>query len=62
MPRTTKRTGVGKKELLKDRGLKRVPKGKEVHHRNPLSKGGSDTKRNVSLISKQHHRQIHKKK
>lgn len=62
MPKTTKRTGEGKRKLLKEQGRKTVPKGKEVHHKKPLSEGGSDTRRNVKLVSKKAHRKIHKKK
>ena len=62
MAKTTKRTGKGKRELLKGRGLAKVPRGKVVHHKNPLGNGGSDTKRNVKIVSKKRHRQIHKKK
>lgn len=62
MAKTTKRTDKGKRSLLKEKGLEKVPRGKEVHHKKPLSKGGSDTKRNVTLISKKTHRKIHKKK
>jgi hypothetical protein len=62
MARTTQRTGKGKRGLLKDRGLTKVPRGKVVHHKNPLSNGGSDTKRNVKIVSKQQHKRIHKKK
>jgi len=62
MVKTTKRTGEGKRGLLERKGLKSVPKRKEVHHKNPLSKGGSDTLRNVKLVNKKTHKQIHKKK
>jgi hypothetical protein len=62
MPRTTKRTGKGKRALLKGKGLKKVPRGKVVHHKKPLSEGGSDTRRNVKLVSKKTHKKIHKKK
>ena len=62
MARTTKRTGKGKSDLLKEKGLEKVPKGKVVHHKKPLEKGGSDTRRNVKLISKKTHKKIHKKK
>jgi hypothetical protein len=62
MPRTTKRTGKGKRELLKKKGRKKVPAGKEVHHKKPLSKGGTDSVRNVKLVSKKTHKKIHKKK
>jgi hypothetical protein len=60
MPRITKRTGEGKRELLKDKGLEKVPRGKEVHHRKLLSEGGTDTRRNVKLVSKEEHKKIHK--
>jgi 5-methylcytosine-specific restriction endonuclease McrA len=60
MVRTTKRTGEGKRKLLKKKGLKKVPKGKVVHHKKPLSEGGSDTIRNVKLIKKKTHRKIHR--
>ncbi len=62
MPKTTKRTGKGKRDLLKKMDRTKVPRGKEVHHKKPLSTGGSDTVRNVKLVSKQRHKQVHKKK
>ena len=62
MPKTKKRTGKGKRDLLKKKGLKSVPKGKEVHHKVPLNKGGSDTIRNVKIVKKKTHKNIHKKK
>jgi hypothetical protein len=62
MARTTKRTGEGKRKLLQKKGLEKVPRGKEVHHPVALSKGGSDTLRNVKLVNKKTHRKIHKKK
>ena len=62
MVRKTKRTGEGKAKLLEKVGQKTVPRDKEVHHKNPLSKGGSDSLRNVKLVSKKTHKRIHKKK
>jgi len=62
MAKTTKRTGEGKRKLLQKKGLGEVPRGKEVHHKIPLSKAGSDTVRNVKLISKKTHRKVHKYK
>ncbi len=62
MPKTTKRTGKGKRDLLNKMDRTKVPRGKAVHHKKPLSKGGSDTVRNVKLVSKGRHKQIHKKK
>lgn len=62
MAKTTKRTGKGKRDLLEQKGMEKVPKGKVVHHKNSLSEGGSDTRRNVKLVSKKTHKKIHKKK
>ena len=62
MVKTTNRTGEGKRKLLKKLEKKTVPRGKEVHHKNPLSNGGSDSLRNVKLVSKKAHRRIHKQK
>lgn len=62
MAKITKRTGEGKRKLLKKKGLEKAPRGKEVHHQRPLGEGGSDTLRNVTLINKKTHRKIHKKK
>ena len=62
MANTTKRTGEGKRKLLQKKGLEKVPRGKVVHHKKPLNEGGSDTGRNVNLISKKTHKKIHKKK
>jgi len=62
MASSTKRTGEGKNALLDKKGLDHVPRGKEVHHKVPLSKGGSDTLRNVQMIDKGKHKEIHKKK
>ena len=56
MAKTTKRTGKGKRQLLKERGRKTVPKGKVVHHKVPLSKGGPDTRKNVKVVSKKTHK------
>lgn len=54
--RKTKRTGGGKRKLLKKKGLKKTPRSKEIDHKVPLHKGGSDTLRNVRLISKKSHK------
>ena len=62
MLRTTKKTGEGKRKLLKKKRLTKVSAGKAVHHKKPLSKGGSDSIRNVKLVSKKTHKKIHKKK
>ena len=49
-PSTTRR-------FLKKRGLKKVPKGKQIDHKIPLSEGGSDSLRNLRLIKKKTHKQ-----
>ncbi len=41
--------------FLKKEGLTKIPKGKEVDHKIPLIDGGSDTVRNLQLLTiKQH--------
>ncbi len=41
--------------FLKKEGLRKIPKGKEVDHKIPLKDGGSDTVRNLQLLTiKQH--------
>ena len=41
--------------FLKKEGLTKIPKGKEVDHKIPLVDGGSDTVRNLQLLTiKQH--------
>ena len=41
--------------FLKKLGLKKTPKGKEIDHKKPLVDGGSDTVRNMQLLTiKQH--------
>ncbi len=66
----TKRTGTGKRKLLQKKGLKKTPRGKAIDHKIPLHKGGSDSLRNVRIISKKSHkkktktelRKLHEKK
>lgn len=43
------------KRFLERRELEKVPRGKEVDHKIPLSEGGSDTPRNLHLIKKVRH-------
>lgn len=43
--------------FLKKRGLKKVPRGKQIDHKIPLSEGGSDSLRNLRLIKKKTHKQ-----
>ena len=41
--------------FLKRKGLKKIPKGKEVDHKIPLEDGGSEHGRNLQLLTiKQH--------
>lgn len=50
------------KQVLKQKGIKsgKLPKGKELHHVNPVAKGGKTTKKNTRIVSKTKHKQIHK--
>lgn len=41
--------------FLKNKGLKETPKGKEVDHKVPLVDGGSDTVRNLQLLTVKQH-------
>ncbi len=41
--------------FLEKQGLKKVPKGKEVDHKIPLEDGGSDTVRNLQLLTTKRH-------
>ena len=43
------------KRFLKKEGLTQVPKGKEVDHKVPLIDGGSDTVRNLQLLTEKQH-------
>ena len=62
MPRGTKRNSTKIKKILKKRGYKggKAPKGKEIHHIKPVTKGGKDTPKNIRVISKRKHRRIHR--
>lgn len=44
-----------KQHWLDVHGYKKVPPGKELDHKVPLSKGGPDTLRNLHLIKKSSH-------
>lgn len=50
------------KKILEDRGYKdgEAPRGYEVHHIKPLAEGGNDTPRNIIVIKRSKHQQIHK--
>ena len=41
--------------FLKRLGLKKTPRGKEVDHKVPLEDGGSDTVRNLQLLTTKQH-------
>ena len=41
--------------FLKKEGLTKIPKGKEVDHKVPLKDGGSDTVRNLQLLTEKQH-------
>ena len=47
--------------FLKKRGLKKVPRGKQIDHKIPLSEGGSDSLWNLRLIKKKTHKRKTKK-
>ena len=41
--------------FLKKEGLTKIPKGKEIDHKVPLVDGGSDTVRNLQLLTEKQH-------
>lgn len=49
------------KKVLKAKGFSegKVPKGNVAHHVKPVTEGGKTTKRNVRVVSKGKHKQIH---
>jgi hypothetical protein len=51
------RSSSEKEKFLRSKGYTKVPKGYEVDHIQPLSKGGQDNPSNMQLISKQQHKQ-----
>jgi len=48
-------------KILEKRGYKdgKPPRGHEVHHIKPLAEGGKDTPKNLMVIKKTRHQQIH---
>lgn len=50
------------KKILGSRGYKdgKPPRGWEAHHVKPLTKGGRDTSKNIRVIPRWKHQQIHK--
>ncbi|OGZ97667.1 MAG: hypothetical protein A2676_03655 [Candidatus Sungbacteria bacterium RIFCSPHIGHO2_01_FULL_51_22] len=49
------------KKILENRGYKdgKPPRGYEVHHVKLLAEGGKDTPKNLMVIKKTKHQQIH---
>jgi len=45
------------KRFLEKKGLDHVPRNKEVDHKMPLKDGGSDTLKNLHLISVKSHKE-----
>ena len=48
-------------KILSQRGYKdgTAPRGYEVHHIKPLEEGGKDTPKNIRVIKRSKHQQIH---
>ena len=51
------RSSTAKREFLKSNGYSKTPKGYEVDHIVPLSKGGKDVPSNMQLLPKEVHKQ-----
>ena len=49
-------------KILEKRGYKngKPPRGREAHHIKPLAKDGKDTPKNINVIPRTKHQQIHK--
>jgi len=49
------------RKILIERGYKNgePPRGYEVHHIKPLAQGGKDTPKNIKVIKRTVHQQIH---
>lgn len=54
-PKKPKRDPEVKKKFLKQKGLTKVPPGKEIDHKKPLEDGGKDTPGNMQLFPKKKH-------
>lgn len=61
MPRKRKADQEKIKKILEKRGYKdgQAPRGYEVHHIKPLAERGKDTPKNLRVIKKTKHQQIH---
>ncbi len=55
MAKKQKRDPEVVERFLKKEGLTKIPKGKEVDHKVPLIDGGSDTVRNLQLLTEKQH-------
>ncbi len=55
MAKKQKRAPEVVERFLKKEGLTKIPKGKEVDHKVPLIDGGSDTVRNLQLLTEKQH-------
>ena len=55
MAKKQKRDPEVVERFLKKEGLTKIPKGKEVDHKVPLVDGGSDTVRNLQLLTEKQH-------
>ena len=53
--RAQKRDPEVVERFLKKEGLTKIPKGKEIDHKTPLVDGGSDTVRNLQLLTEKQH-------
>ena len=52
------RSEAVKNDFLETHGLKETPEGYEIHHKVPLSQGGSDSTDNMILVSEEDHDKI----
>lgn len=59
---TKERSSSKLKKVLKEKGYKdgKTLAGKEAHHIKPVAEGGKTTAKNVAVIDKGKHKQIHK--
>ena len=55
MAKKQKRDPEVVERFLKKEGLTKIPKGKQVDHKVPLVDGGSDTVRNLQLLTDKQH-------
>lgn len=51
-----KRSSTVRRKFLKNRGLEKTPKGKEVAHKKALALGGKDDPKNLMLKKKSTHK------